>query len=105
MRVHRPEIHRSPGTWQHYTLPIKELADLFENGNGFDGSSIRGFRAIHESDMLLFADRLPQSLTHSVALDFEPDLRCKRPVDGKDYDRDPVMLPERLRLSQDHRHR
>jgi len=30
--------------WQHYTLPIKELADLFENGNGFDGSSIRGFR-------------------------------------------------------------
>ena len=34
-----------PGTWQHYTLPIKELADLFENGNGFDGSSIRGFRA------------------------------------------------------------
>jgi glutamine synthetase len=46
-----------PGTWQHYTLPIGELNDsLFEEGNGFDGSSIRGFRQIHESDMLLFPD-------------------------------------------------
>ena len=32
-----------PGTWQHYTLPIKELEDLFEEGNGFDGSLSEAF--------------------------------------------------------------
>src|SRR5512136_1237305 len=46
-----------PGTWQHYTLPVSELNEsLFLEGNGFDGSSIRGFRPIHESDMLLIPD-------------------------------------------------
>jgi len=46
-----------PGTWQHVTIPVRELdADLFEEGHGFDGSSIRGFKMIHESDMLLFPD-------------------------------------------------
>src|SRR3989440_628810 len=43
-----------PGSWQHLTFPIGELAeDSFEDGFGFDGSSIRGWAAIHESDMLL----------------------------------------------------
>jgi glutamine synthetase len=46
-----------PGTWQHVTIPVRELdAELFEEGHGFDGSSIRGFKMIHESDMLLMAD-------------------------------------------------
>jgi len=46
-----------PGTWQHYTLPAHRLTEeLFEEGIGFDGSSIRGFREIHESDMLLKLD-------------------------------------------------
>jgi len=46
-----------PGTWQHMTLPIAHLdADDFESGLGFDGSSIRGFQEIHESDMLLMPD-------------------------------------------------
>lgn len=46
-----------PGIWQHLTLPVGELtAELFSDGHGFDGSSIRGFREIHESDMLLFPD-------------------------------------------------
>jgi glutamine synthetase len=45
------------GTWQHFSLPVTELAeDLFSEGIGFDGSSIRGFQHIHESDMLLIAD-------------------------------------------------
>ena len=44
-----------PGTWQHFTIPVHRLEeDLFENGIPFDGSSIRGFQEIHESDMLLF---------------------------------------------------
>src|SRR5439155_21806986 len=46
-----------PGTWQHFSIPLKELTeDLFAEGIGFDGSSIRGFQAINESDMLLFPD-------------------------------------------------
>jgi len=46
-----------PGTWQHFSIPVGELNEaLFEEGIGFDGSSIRGFQKIHESDMLLFPD-------------------------------------------------
>ena len=46
-----------PGMWQHSSLMVGELSeDLFEEGIGFDGSSIRGFQAINESDMLLFPD-------------------------------------------------
>src|ERR1700694_2236075 len=46
-----------PGTWQHFSLPIGELeVDSFTEGLGFDGSSIRGFQAINESDMLLLPD-------------------------------------------------
>ena len=51
-----------PGTWQHFSLPIGELeVDSFKEGLGFDGSSIRGFQAIDESDMLLIPD--PDSAT------------------------------------------
>jgi glutamine synthetase len=46
-----------PGTWQHYTIPARLLTEeLFAEGIGFDGSSIRGFKEIHESDMLLMLD-------------------------------------------------
>ncbi|HIC03310.1 TPA: type I glutamate--ammonia ligase [Candidatus Poribacteria bacterium] len=46
-----------PGMWQHFSMPVQELTeDLFEDGAGFDGSSIRGFQAINESDMLLMPD-------------------------------------------------
>jgi glutamine synthetase len=46
-----------PGMWQHFSMMAGELTeDLFEEGCGFDGSSIRGFQAINESDMLLFPD-------------------------------------------------
>lgn len=46
-----------PGTWQHFSLPISQLnAELFTEGTGFDGSSIRGFKKIHESDMVLLPD-------------------------------------------------
>ncbi len=42
---------------QHFSVPAHELtADSFEEGFGFDGSSIRGFQEIQESDMLLFPD-------------------------------------------------
>ena len=46
-----------PGSWQHLTFPISQLDEgSFEDGFGFDASSIRGWAAIHESDMLLVPD-------------------------------------------------
>ena len=46
-----------PGLWQHFTVPISEFTESsIENGFGFDGSSIRGFKEIYESDMLLVPD-------------------------------------------------
>ncbi len=45
-----------PGVMQHFTVPATALAGIFEDGVAFDGSSIRGFQSIHESDMLLLPD-------------------------------------------------
>jgi glutamine synthetase len=46
-----------PGQWQHFSVPVKQLEeDSFEDGYGFDGSSIRGWKAINESDMLIVPD-------------------------------------------------
>ncbi len=46
-----------PGLQQHFTIPATELSEeLFEEGLGFDGSSIRGWQGIHESDMLVMPD-------------------------------------------------
>ncbi len=45
------------GAWQHFSAPVRELTEgLFEEGIGFDGSSIRGFQEIQESDMILVPD-------------------------------------------------
>jgi glutamine synthetase len=46
-----------PGTWQHFSIPAATLNEaMIREGLGFDGSSIRGFQAINESDMLLLPD-------------------------------------------------
>jgi len=46
-----------PGTWQHFSVPIHSLTeDCFEEGFGFDGSSIRGWKSINESDMIVVPD-------------------------------------------------
>ncbi len=46
-----------PGLWQHFSIPVGRLSpDDFETGYGFDGSSIRGWRQINESDMLVRPD-------------------------------------------------
>ncbi len=51
------------GLWQHFTIPVNQLSDeTFEEGLGFDGSSIRGWQSIHESDMIV----LPQPDTAFV---------------------------------------
>src|SRR6266567_2567342 len=46
-----------PGAWHHLTFPISQLSeDSFTEGFGFDASSLRGWAAINESDMLLMPD-------------------------------------------------
>lgn len=45
------------GTWQHFSIPISELTEeAFDEGLGFDGSSIRGWKSIEASDMLAMPD-------------------------------------------------
>jgi glutamine synthetase len=52
-----------PGLWQHFSMPVRELTEIddpltsiWAEGVGFDGSSIRGFQKIQESDMILMLD-------------------------------------------------
>ena len=80
-----------PGAWRHMTLPLAALDESnFESGLGFDGSSIRGFQEIHESDMLLIPDATtafidPLHAHYAVAglLDRRPgDRRAVRPRSG-----------------------
>jgi len=80
-----------PGLWQHFSVPAREIEeDTFAQGLGFDGSSIRGWQAINESDMLV------KPVPESAFLD--PFLAAKTlvmicnicdPVTGEDYTRDP----------------
>jgi len=80
-----------PGTWQHFSIPVQEMSEeLFSDGIGFDGSSIRGFQHIHESDMLLIPD--PQSVFIDPVLDVKTlDLVCDvvDPITRQPYSRDP----------------
>ena len=65
------------GTWQHVSLPIGGFDEsAFEDGLGFDGSSIRGWQGISESDMLLMPDASSAILdpaTDSVEFVYGPD--------------------------------
>src|SRR5439155_18016890 len=80
-----------PGQWQHFSIPVSAFdADLFADGIGFDGSSIRGFQKIHESDMLLFPD--PARSFVDPTLDVTTlSLVCdiKDPLTLRPYSRDP----------------
>jgi glutamine synthetase len=80
-----------PGIWQHFSLPVRDLSDdLFTEGIGFDGSSIRGFQQIQESDMLLIAD--PETAYMDPVLEIPTlSLICNvfDPVTREPYTRDP----------------
>jgi len=83
-----------PGLWQHFTVSTKEsAADAFEEGLGFDGSSIRGFQEIQESDMLLMPDPASAFLDPFAG---EPTIvliaNVKDPVTGEPYPRDPRYI-------------
>jgi glutamine synthetase len=80
-----------PGLWQHFTIPVDKLDEyVFEDGVGFDGSSIRGWQAINESDMLV----VPQPETASIdPFCVIPTLamicNIQDPITREDYTRDP----------------
>jgi glutamine synthetase len=86
-----------PGLWQHFSIPAQELTDeLFEQGIGFDGSSIRGFQAINESDMLLIPDpdsAMLDPFTEHVTL----SLICNiiDPITREPYSRDPRYIAQK----------
>ncbi|MBI4590069.1 MAG: glutamine synthetase beta-grasp domain-containing protein, partial [Candidatus Rokubacteria bacterium] len=86
-----------PGLWQHFSIPVGELSEeLFEEGIGFDGSSIRGFQTIDESDMLLILDPSTAAMDPFTAV---PTLvlicNVKDPVTGKAYSRDPRYVAQK----------
>jgi glutamine synthetase len=86
-----------PGTWQHFSISVSELSeDLFSEGIGFDGSSIRGFQKIDESDMLLFPDPSTATIDPFTA---HPTLvlicDVKDPVTGANYTRDPRFVAKK----------
>src|SRR5919201_1360074 len=86
-----------PGQWQHFSIPVEELSEgLFADGIGFDGSSIRGFQHIHESDMLLMPD--------ATSVFIDPVLEVKTlnlvcdvidPLTRKPYTRDPRFVAKK----------
>src|SRR5205807_2096665 len=83
-----------PGLWQHFTIPADALDEgVFEDGLGFDGSSIRGWQAINESDMLV----IPQAETAFIDPFFKETtlvLICsiQDPLTRQDYSRDPRYI-------------
>lgn len=86
-----------PGTWQHFSVPITELEeDVFMNGLGFDGSSIRGFQHIHESDMLLVPDP-KTAIVDPVCAIPTLSLICNvvDPVKREPYTRDPRYVAQK----------
>jgi glutamine synthetase len=80
-----------PGTWQHFAVAARELGEgLLEVGAGFDGSSIRGFQEINESDMLLLPD--PSTACLDPFHEFPTlSLVCdvRDPITADSYSRDP----------------
>ena len=79
------------GSWQHCSFPIEHLdKNTFKDGLGFDGSSIRGWMGIHESDMLAVPDADTARLDPFFA---KPTIsviaNVVDPVTGQDFSRDP----------------
>ncbi len=85
------------GIWQHFTTPISEFsADIFEEGLGFDGSSIRGWQPIHNSDMLIMPnadtakiDPFPEMTTLSLICNIVD------PITREGYSRDPRFIAQK----------
>lgn len=86
-----------PGLWQHFTVTPSEVTEeSFAEGFGFDGSSIRGFQEIQESDMILFPD--PDSSFEDPFTKVRTlNIICNvvDPVTGEPYTRDPRHISQK----------
>jgi glutamine synthetase len=86
-----------PGTWQHFTIPISEVTpEMFDEGLGFDGSSIRGWKVINASDMLVVPDpvtAMVDPFTERPTL----SMICNivDPVTRERYSRDPRYIAQK----------
>src|SRR5215210_4841162 len=80
-----------PGLMQHFSVPMHQLSeDAFDEGYGFDGSSIRGFQEIQESDMILVPD--PNTAVVDPFRQHNTlNINCwvRDPITGESYSRDP----------------
>ena len=89
-----------PGIWQHTTIPISRLAEeLFEEGLGFDGSSVRGWQPINASDMKILPD--PTSARIDPFAGFKTiSIVCdvKDPITGQPYSRDPRHVARKAEM-------
>jgi glutamine synthetase len=89
-----------PGLWHHVSYPVAQLTEeAFEEGFGMDGSSIRGWAAIHESDMLLIPDPSRYFLdpfTEAPTLVMVCDV--VDPVTKQRYDRDPRYIAKKAEI-------
>jgi glutamine synthetase len=86
-----------PGLWQHLSVPISELSEeLFADGHGFDGSSIRGWQAINASDMLIIPDPVSARIDPFLK---DPTLvmicDVVDPVTRENYSRDPRNIAKK----------
>jgi len=85
------------GIWQHFSTPISEFSeDIFEEGVGFDGSSIRGWQPIHNSDMLIMPDPSTAKIDPFVQVT-TLSLICNiiDPLTKEGYTRDPRFIAKK----------
>ncbi len=86
-----------PGIWQHFSIPVSEFdEDAFEEGFGFDGSSIRGWLPINASDMLVIPDP-NTAMMDPFAKVSTLTLICNivDPVTKEKYPRDPRYIAQK----------
>jgi glutamine synthetase len=85
------------GIWQHFSVPISEFdEDVFEDGLGFDGSSIRGWQPIHASDMIILPDSTTAIMDPFTAIP-TLSLICNifDPITKEGYSRDPRNIAKK----------
>lgn len=89
-----------PGTWQHFSVPMRELEEeTFVEGKAFDGSSVRGFQTINESDMLIIPDpstAIMDPFTAAPTLSLVCNIAHPGPAGRKrPYSRDPRYIAKK----------
>ena len=86
-----------PGVMQHFTVPVSSFDQaVFDDGLGFDGSSIRGFQAINESDMQLFPDPSTAYVDpFRSAKTLNVNFFIHDPITGEAYSRDPRNIAKK----------